>query len=106
LFDPAGNTWKRLPADPLGSNGPVSAWTGAALVSFNAGGRFGQIGPGAMSAYDPRTNRWRRLRSAPFGCAPDASPLWTGRELLMYCPRAGSGAAARHDGLALAIRRR
>jgi hypothetical protein len=106
LFDPARNTWKRLPADPLGSNDPLSAWTGAALVSFNAGGRFGPIGEGATSAYDPRTNRWRRLPSAPFGCETDGSPVWTGRELLMYCPRAGSGAAARYDGLALAIRRR
>jgi hypothetical protein len=98
LFDPTRNTWRRLPPDPLGSNDPLSAWTGAALVSLIGSGQFGSIGPGSGAAYDPATNVWRRLPHAPFGCGLE-EPVWTGQALLMYCPRTGNGAAGHHDGL-------
>jgi hypothetical protein len=101
LFRAARNTWKRLPPDPLGSNDPLSAWTGAALVSFIAGGQFGSVGPGSAAAYDPQTNVWKRLPHAPFGCDSSEGPVWTGQALLMYCPRTGRGASGRHDGLML-----
>jgi hypothetical protein len=99
-FYPPGNSWTRLPPDPLGSDHLLSTWTGAALVSFNASGINGPIGPGDASAYDPATRRWRRLPRAPFGCTTQQSPAWTGRQLLLYCPRSATGAASQHDGLA------
>jgi hypothetical protein len=100
VFNPASNSWRRLPPDPLGSNEPLSAWTGAALVSFIGSGQFGSIGPGSTAAYDPLRNVWRRLPQAPFGCDGSQAPVWTGQALLLYCPRNGRGAAGRHDGLA------
>jgi hypothetical protein len=100
VFNLARNSWKRLPADPLGSNDPLSAWTGAALVSFIGSGQFGTVGPGSTVAYDPLTNRWRHLPHAPYGCDSSQAPIWTGQALLLYCPRTGKGAAGRHDGLA------
>jgi hypothetical protein len=100
LYHPGNNTWTRLPADPLGGDDLLSAWTGAALFSFNAAGIYGSIGPGAASAYDPATKRWTRLRRAPTGCDTEQPPIWTGRELLMYCARSGRGARV-SSGLAL-----
>jgi hypothetical protein len=104
LYNPASNTWTRLPADPLADDHLVSAWTGAALLSFNPSGVAGSVRPGDASAYDVAARRWSRLPSAPFGCSTEQSPVWTGREVLMYCPRPSAGRGAGHDGLAFALR--
>jgi hypothetical protein len=104
LYTPRKNGWTRLPPDPLGGDHLVSAWTGAALFSFDAGGQYGPTRPGDATAYDPRAKRWRELPGAPFGCDPEQSPQWTGRQILMYCPRPPTGAGSRHDGLAFTIR--
>lgn len=106
LYDPARNTWARLPADPLGGDDLVSAWTGAALISLDAGGEYGNVRPGDASAYDVATRRWSRLPAAPFGCDTQQSAAWTGRELLLYCPRPPTGRGAGHDGLAFTASRR
>jgi N-acetylneuraminic acid mutarotase len=104
LFNPAANSWTRVPADPLAGDGLVSAWTGAALFSFNPGGEYGSVRPGDASAYDVAARRWTRLPAAPFGCDTTQSPAWTGREVLFYCARPPSGRGAGHDGLAFAVR--
>lgn len=104
LFNPTTNTWHPLPPDPLGSNEQLSTWTGAALVSFDAGGIFGQVRPGDATTYDPAARRWHRLPPAPFGCDSSSAPIWTGKQLLMYCPRPTRGKASHHDGLAFTLR--
>lgn len=103
-YDPTNNTWSRLPPDPLGGDGLGSAWTGAALFSFDAGGIYGSVSPGAASVYDPTTNTWQRTPSVPGGCDSAADPLWTGHQILMYCPRGTTGVSAAHDGLAFTPR--
>ena len=100
IFDPRSNTWTRLPADPLAGDHLSSAWTGAALFSFNPHSINGTVHPGAASAYDPRTNSWQRTSSAPFGCANTTDPLWTGHQILMYCSPGLPGAPPTHGGLA------
>lgn len=97
-YDPATDTWTRLPADPLGGSHNVLASTGQALISFNAGGQIGPIVPGDASGYDPATRTWAMLPAAPFGCGP-FDPVWTGQELLAYCSPARAG-ASRASGLA------
>jgi hypothetical protein len=94
-YDPATNTWSRLPEDPLapgpiGGNGFGSVWTGAALWSFNPrasrGGPGYELEPGDTSVYDPITGRWTRLTRAQSGCQHIVHPIWTGNEVLIYCP--------------------
>lgn len=86
VYDPAANTWTRLPADPLGGDHLLSVWTGAALFSFNSSGIYGSVGPGDASIYDPSTNTWTRTPGALFACDPPTDPVWTGQQILLYCP--------------------
>ena len=106
LYDPAQNSWTRLPPDPFGGDHLLSAWTGAALFSFDSSGIYGPVRLGDASAYDPATGRWTRLPRAPVGCGADQPPIWTGREVLIYCPNFGSGTDAGYSGLALIPARR
>jgi hypothetical protein len=103
LYDPGRNSWSPVPPDPLGGNGMLSVWTGAALASFDpsfmSGGPSGSAVPGDASAYDPVGDQWTRLPRAPFGCDTSQAPLWTGTQVLLYCPRGD----ATHDGLALTV---
>jgi hypothetical protein len=95
VYNPVTMAWFRLPPDPLGVNYYGSAWTGAALFSFNAMAMVGISGPsgtgvstlpGAASAYDPSTNRWVRLPTAPAGCGGSSeSSLWTGLGVAVSC---------------------
>ena len=83
-------------ADPAAAMGAQvsSAWTGAALFSFNAEAQAGPIQPGDGSAYDPSAGRWARLPRAPSGCAGQVTPVWTGHQVLVVCPSGrGSGVA-------------
>jgi hypothetical protein len=95
-YDPTRNTWTQLPADPVAWAHPLSAWTGAALFSFNPatsqqsqGPSSGVLNPGDATAYDPHTG-WVHLPSAPSGCGDIDSPppIWTGQQVLLVC---GSG---------------
>jgi hypothetical protein len=100
LYDPATGIWTRLPADPLGGDHLLSTWTGAALVSLNGGGIYGTVQPGNTSAYDPVHNTWSMLPSAPSGCDTDQPPIWTGTQLLLYCPQSSIGPGPGRAGLA------
>jgi N-acetylneuraminic acid mutarotase len=104
LYDPAQNRWTALPPDPVAVTGAVSAWTGAALFSFNPMGEASSpsnpsedLVPGDASAYDLVTNTWQPLPAAPSGCNDGWpwSPVWTGAAVLIYCPpSAGSAVGA------------
>lgn len=98
-YDPATDTWTRLPADPLGGRLNELASTGMALVSLDINATNGSTVPGDASGYDLAARRWARLPTAPYGCVSSASPIWTGRELLAYCAQPDQ-AAARSSGLA------
>jgi hypothetical protein len=100
VYDPATNAWTRLPADPLGGDHLLSVWTGAVLFSFNAAGTYGSVVAGDASVYNPADNTWVRTPGAPFACDSMADPVWTGHQILQYCPRPSSGPGATHDGLA------
>jgi hypothetical protein len=92
VFNPSTKAWTRISADPIAMTGPVSTWTGNALLSFDTSsqigshGQLGHIGPGAASLYDTSTRRWSMLAAAPFGCTNGPTPIWTGYRVLIYCP--------------------
>ena len=90
LADPGTLRITRLPRGPLDDTGPVMVWTGAAVLAINPGaeisGPGGTVRPGDMAAWDPASGAWRHLPSAPGPLQDDATPAWTGRELLAIAP--------------------
>ena len=92
-YDPAARTWRRL-APPRGSSSGAghfdAAWTGRELLVW------GPAAPdGGGLAFDPATERWRSIGTAPAGGGIVA---WTGRELVGWgggcCGDAWSDGAA------------
>jgi hypothetical protein len=75
-----------IPAGPFDDLGPQIVWTGAAEISFNAGGEISGPGvnvlPGELAIYDATTHRWKRGPRAPRHPG-DAPAAWTGTELLV-----------------------
>lgn len=94
LYDPATNTWRRIPTDPAeGFQSPALVWTGVAFISLDAGA------PSAGAVlYDPSAGSWRKMPSPPPGCVVGAPPVWTGRQLLVYCASGGYVAHASPSG--------
>jgi hypothetical protein len=94
-YDPVTRSWRTLPVAPIGPRyGAVSAWTGRELLLW--GGSWPCCDPGALgdgAAFDPATNRWRRLPEAPIGPLPGSVGTWTGSELVVATP-AGRGGAS------------
>lgn len=90
LADPGTLAITQLPRGPLDDTNPVMVWTGAAALALNPGaeigGPWGNVRPGDMAAWDPASGAWRRLPSAPGPLQDDATPAWTGRELLAITP--------------------
>jgi len=90
LADPGTLRITRLPRGPLDDTGPVMVWTGAAALAINPGAEISgprvNVRPGDMAAWDPASGAWRRLPGAPGPLADDATPAWTGRELLAITP--------------------
>jgi hypothetical protein len=103
-YDPGSNEWTATTADPLPLAHLSSVWTGETLFSFNGGssgsGPLGSYEPGDASVYDAVTNTWTRLKRAPFGCATDRAPIWTGEQVLVYCPDSYRRSAAKASGVA------
>jgi hypothetical protein len=85
-YDPATEKWSTLPASPLGRarrDSMLAVWTGRILVAGGGASRAGLLQKDA-AAYDPATNTWTRLPSAPIGfegngTAPD---IWTGASVI------------------------
>jgi hypothetical protein len=60
-------------------------WTGGAALAINPDTEIGgpaNVRPGDMAVWDPASGAWRRLADAPRPLQDDATPAWTGRELL------------------------
>lgn len=66
-YDPAADTWRRLPDSELYPNASTVAWNGQDLVAWDD--------LHDTAAYDPAGDAWRRLPKAPLeqmGCCPDS----------------------------------
>jgi N-acetylneuraminic acid mutarotase len=86
-FNPATNRWRALAPTPLaGSQQPIGAWTGRELIIFVGGlNPDGKPWPARLAraaAYNPATDKWRRIAPLP---APrgGANAVWDGREVLV-----------------------
>jgi hypothetical protein len=84
-YDPATDTWRTLPAAPLGARfGAVAVWTGSEMLVV--GGDSGLVSDGGIdfrhdgAAYDPAANTWRTIADAP-GCPSIGT--WTGTTLVV-----------------------
>ena len=79
-YDQSVDRWRRLPDPPTGHG--FAVWTGRELIGWG-GGCCGDAGADG-SAFNPMTNRWRKLPRSPL--APEQSPLaaWDGHEVLVF----------------------
>jgi hypothetical protein len=73
-----GNRWRRMAEAPIHGFQRPAVWTGREMI----------VAAGA--AYDPATDRWRRIRPAPFQAR---AAVWTGRRMLI----AGAREAAAYE---------
>ena len=86
-YNPTTRAWRQLPAAPISARaGHVAVWTGREMIIW---GGYGECCPidstlhsGTGAAYDPSSNRWRRIADGP---AP-----WSGDD--------GREVALAHDG--------
>lgn len=78
-YNPATQKWRKLAVSTLG--GPTAVvWTGSRVLMWGGGCCDDQSNEGA--SYDPVTDRWTPLPTAPL--APRHAPgAWTGRELII-----------------------
>ncbi len=84
LYDPASNSWTRLPDVSLGGrHDPKIVWTGNEVLLY--GGDHVDNGPYADgAAYDPATKSWKLFSTVGAPSARDYFPaVWDGRELLV-----------------------
>ena len=99
-YNPATHSWRRLPPMPTPRTDASATWTGTEVLVV--GGHHGDInGRGLYTdgvAYNPATNRWRRLPSTGAGRI-EHTEVWTGSQLLVWggqTIRMGDRTAAPH----------
>jgi Galactose oxidase, central domain len=84
-YNPRTDAFRKLPPGPLApSQGPIGGWDGRELLLFVSGltpdGKPYPARLARAAAYNPRTNRWRRLAPLP---ARGGTATWDGHELLV-----------------------
>jgi Kelch motif protein len=84
-YNPRTDAFRKLPRGPLApSQGPIGAWDGHELLLLVSGlSPDGKPYPARFAraaAYNPRTNRWRRIAPLP---AQGGTATWDGHELLV-----------------------
>lgn len=83
-YNPATQRWRRLPPMPAPRAGATATWTGAEVLvvggRHEVGGRSVEYADGV--AYNPATNRWRRLPGMSTSRFLHAA-VWTGSRLLV-----------------------
>jgi hypothetical protein len=87
-YDPAADRWRPMAPSPLNARVPlVAAWTGREVLVAGARPGAGRArwstGGTDAAAYDPATDRWRRLPTMPVSLA-EAVAAWTGSDLIVY----------------------
>jgi hypothetical protein len=92
-YNPRNDAFRKLPRGPLApSQEPIGAWDGHELLllvsGFNPDGKPYPARLARAAAYNPTSNRWRRLAPAP---AQGGTAVWDGSELLLVA----AGARAR-----------
>lgn len=93
-YDPEADRWRSLPPAPVALNEVSASWTGAEMIVFGAlldGSNWSKRQHAEGIAYDPRTDKWRRI--APYPLSPQASwTTWMEDELLVWDYELNAGA--------------
>ncbi len=102
LFDVATRTWRRVADPPLSPRSYVaSVWTGSEFVVW--GGWTGQDWPPERlidgAAYDPGSDTWRTIATAPVKSDTFPQAVWTGTEMIVMWAdwRANESPGAAYD---------
>jgi sporulation and spore germination protein/galactose oxidase-like protein len=86
-YNPATNTWRRIAPLPAARDGANVVWDGSEVlvVGGSAAARDGHAPVAATVgfAYNPASNRWRRLPPMESGRV-GAAAVWTGAQLLVW----------------------
>jgi len=87
-YNPATDTWRRIAPLPAVRTDANAVWDGREVLVVGGTGapraRTGERSPAAVGfAYNPVTNRWRRLPRMDAGRA-GAAAVWTGKRLLIW----------------------
>jgi hypothetical protein len=76
-YDPTARSWRRLPQGGSAGTFPPyrSVWTGKEMLV---------LGQGTREAFNPHTDRWRRLPGSPLLAIHEGHGIvvWTGREMI------------------------
>jgi N-acetylneuraminic acid mutarotase len=85
-YDPAIRRWRVLARSPLGAReSPSALWTGREWIvwgGYDSLTRFHVTATGA--AYDPATDKWRRIAASPLAARSGAGAVWTGHEAIFF----------------------
>ena len=77
--------------------GHTTVWTGTEVIVWG-GTIVGEVPAGDGAAYNPSTDTWRLLPSAPDGVEWSSVSVWTGKEaVVMNCTGLGKWNAAAYD---------
>jgi hypothetical protein len=87
-LDLASSTWTAMPAGPIDATDPLGVWTGSALLEYTGtiGSSLGggpTTGAGESAIWDPGTNTWTALPTAP-GAQFGDDAVWAGDRLLEW----------------------
>ena len=83
--------WSSLPEPPAVRARAVSVWTGSELFFWGGDTDLGATHHDSGFAYDPATQKWRRLPAPPLAGRSSAAAVWTGEEVLIWGGWTGSG---------------
>jgi hypothetical protein len=105
-YNPSTRTWRRLPPMPEPRAGASATWTGTEVLVVGGSKPPINVEPYVRLhtdgvAYNPATNRWRRLPAMGDTGRAEHIATWTGRQLLVWggagwTVREGSRTAPRH----------
>lgn len=85
-YRPSTNRWRSLAPLPRGRTGHVAVWTGSRLVVWGGTTAFGDTSDTFTAtglAYDPVTDRWTSVGTAPVAARAGAVGVWTGGGLVV-----------------------
>jgi hypothetical protein len=91
-YDPSTRRWHRIAPLPEPRNGADVVWDGRELLVVGGAGAPRNGTPGQLArvgfAYDPATDRWRRLAPMRSGRIGGVA-VWTGKRLLLWGGQVG-----------------
>lgn len=95
-YDPATRVWRTIAAGPLSPRaGAPSVWTGTEMIVWGGNGTVS--GPQGLvngAAYDPRTDRWRRIADAPGEGRSDATTRMVAGRMVTAAGSSSQGVSA------------